>query len=314
MKTLALPAELSVILLASRPQYLGASAAPVLVGSMLGYAVGGGFSWALFLLAVLAIMALHAGANVVNDYFDHLSRNDWVNENPTPFSGGRQFIQKGILSPKATLLAGLAYLAAGSGIGLIIVALTQSPFVLGIGLLGVLGGFFYTARPLQLGYRGVGEIMIGFLFGILPVYGSYYLQAGSVDWLPLLPALIVADLIFLVILVNEFPDLPADRQVGKRTLVVQFGVHRAVWIYRAALALSYPLAAMMLLQRVTFFAGVFYLLTVPLGIFAMRAANSRDVATPGRYEANQITILFHTVGALAISGGFLVAGLWGGRG
>ena len=50
--------------------------------------------WACSLLAVLAIMALHAGANVVNDYFDSQSRNDWVNENPTPFSGGRQFIQK----------------------------------------------------------------------------------------------------------------------------------------------------------------------------------------------------------------------------
>ena len=138
-----------------------------------------------------------------------------MNENPTPFSGGRQFIQKGILSPKATLLTGLGYLAVGAGIGLIIVALTQSLFILGIGVVGVLGAFFYTAGPIHSGYRGVGEIMIGFLFGILPVYGSYYLQARSIDWLPLLPALIVAILIFLVILINEFPDLPADRQVGK---------------------------------------------------------------------------------------------------
>jgi 1,4-dihydroxy-2-naphthoate octaprenyltransferase len=309
-----LPVDWSTILLASRPQYLGASAAPVLVGSALGYAVAGSFSVGLFLLAVLAIMALHAGANVVNDYFDHLSRNDWVNENPTPFSGGRQFIQKGILSPRATLLVGLAYLALGSGIGLIIVALTQSVFVLGIGLFGVLGGFFYTARPFQLGYRGVGEGLIGLLFGVLPVYGSYYLQAGSVDLLPLLPALIVADLIFLVILINEFPDLPADSQVGKRTLVVQFGVHRSVWIYRTALALSYPIAAMLLLHRVTFFAGTFYLLTLPLAIFAMRGANSRDLTTPGRYGANQMTILLHTVGSLALSAGLLAAGLWQAKG
>jgi len=91
MRIHALPAELSVILLASRPQYLGASAAPVLVGSALGYAMTGSFSVGLFLLATISIIALHAGSNVVNDYFDHLSRNDWVNDNPTPFSGGRQF-------------------------------------------------------------------------------------------------------------------------------------------------------------------------------------------------------------------------------
>lgn len=311
MRIQALPAGLRTILLASRPQYLGASVAPVLVGSALGYAVTGAFSAGLFALAAVAIMALHAGANVVNDYFDSLSRNDWVNENPTPFSGGRQFIQKGILSPEATLLAGLAYLALGSGIGLILVVLTRSAFILGIGLLGVLGGFFYTARPLQLGYRGVGEVMIGFLFGILPVYGSYYLQARSVDLLPLLPAVIVAILIFLVILINEFPDLAADRQVRKRTLVVLLGVERAAWVYRMALMFSYPIAALLLAHRITFLAGTFYLLTLPLAIFAMRGANSRDLAVPGRYGANQTTILLHTVGSLALAAGLLAAGPWG---
>lgn len=306
-----LPVDWSTILLAARPQYLGASAAPVLVGSALGYAINGSFSVGLFLLAVLSIMALHAGANVVNDYFDHLSRNDWVNDNPTPFSGGRQFIQKGILSPKATLLAGLGYLAFGAGVGLIIVALTQSLFILGIGVLGVLGGFFYTARPIQLGYRGVGEIMIGLLFGILPVYGSYYLQARSIDWLPLLPATIVAILIFLVILINEFPDLSADSQVGKRTLVVALGVPACVLIYRAAMIVTYLAAAAMLARNATFFAGLFYLLTLPFAIFAMRAANPADLAKPGLYRANQLTILLHNVGSLTLAGGLLVPGLVG---
>jgi 1,4-dihydroxy-2-naphthoate octaprenyltransferase len=299
---------LSILLRASRPQYLGASVAPVLVGSALGYAVAGSFHAGLFVLAVLAIMALHAGANVVNDYFDSLSRNDWVNENPTPFSGGRQFIQKGILSPRATLLAGLGYLAVGAGIGLVIVALSRSLFVLGIGVAGVLGAFFYTAGPLRLGYRGVGEIVIGFLFGILPVYGSYYLQARSIDLLPLLPALIVAILIFLVILVNEFPDLPADRQVNKRTMIVIFGIPACVLIYRTALAASYIAAGIMLLHGTTFFGGFFYLLTLPIAVFALRAANSQDLAKPGLYRANQFTILLHNVGSLSIAAGLLIPG------
>lgn len=309
MRTQTWPAGLSVILLASRPQYLGASAAPVLVGSALGYAVGGSFSVGLFLLATLSIMALHGGANIVNDYYDSLSRNDWVNEHPTPFSGGRQFIQKGILSPRATLLAGLGYLAFGVAVGLVIVALTQSLFILGIGVLGVLGAFFYTARPLQLGYRGVGEILIGFLFGVLPVYGSYYLQAQSVDRLPLLPALIVAILIFLVILINEFPDLPADSQVGKRTMVVALGIPPCVLIYRVAMIATYLMAALMLLRNATFFAGLFYLLTLPFAIFAMRAANSADLVKPGMYRANQLTILLHNVGSVTLAGGLLVPGL-----
>jgi 1,4-dihydroxy-2-naphthoate octaprenyltransferase len=305
----ALPVQLRTWLLASRPQYLGASVAPVLVGSALGYATAGSFHAGLFALAALSIMALHAGANVINDYFDHLSRNDWVNENPTPFSGGSRFIQKGALSPKGTLLAGLAYLAIGSGIGLLIVALTRSPFILGIGIVGVLGGFFYTAAPVRLGYRGIGEIVIGFLFGILPVYGSYYLQARSVDPLPLLPALIVAILIFLVILINEFPDLQADRQVNKKTMIVVLGVPACVTIYRATLAATYVLAALMLLHLATFFGGTFYLLTLPLAIFALRSTNSRDLAKPGLYRANQLTILLHNVGSLALAAGLLLPAL-----
>jgi len=311
MRIQASPAGLGTLLLAARPQYLGASVAPVLVGSALGYAVTGSLSVGLFVLATLAIMALHAGANVVNDYFDHVSQNDWVNQNPTPFSGGSRFIQNGLLSPKATLLVGLAYLAIGSGIGLLIVFLTQSAFILGIGLAGVLGAFFYTAGPIQLGYRGVGEIVIGLLFGILPVFGSYYLQSRSVDILPLLPALIVAILIFLVILINEFPDLAADRQVNKRTMIVAFGVPFSIGVYRATLGCSYVIAALMLARWATFFGGTFYLLTLPLAIFAMRSANQQDLAKPGLYRANQLTIFLHNVGSLALAAGLLLPALVG---
>jgi 1,4-dihydroxy-2-naphthoate octaprenyltransferase len=300
---------LRIVFLASRPQYLGASVAPVLVGSALGYATAGSFNFVLFALAALSIMALHAGANVINDYFDHLSRNDWVNRNPTPFSGGSRFIQKGMLSPKATLLAGLAYLAIGSGIGLLIVLLTRSLFILGIGIVGVLGAFFYTAWPIRLGYRGIGEVVIGFLFGILPVYGSYYLQARSLDLLPLFPALIVAILIFLVIFINEFPDLPADRQVNKKTMIVALGVPVSIAIYRITLATTYILAALMLLHLATFFGGTFYLLTLPLAIFALRSANAQDLAKPGLYRANQLTILLHNVGSLALAAGLLLPSL-----
>jgi len=89
-------------------------------------------------------------------------------------------------------------------IGLIIVLITKSLFVLLLGIIGLLGGFFYTAPPVKLGYRTAGEITIGFLFGILPVYGAYYIQTGLIDWIPLLPSLFVAILVFLIIFANEF--------------------------------------------------------------------------------------------------------------
>jgi 1,4-dihydroxy-2-naphthoate octaprenyltransferase len=299
--------KLIILLLACRPKFLVASAAPILVGSFLGYATAGSFNAGLFILALLAIMALQAGANMANDYFDHISGNDWANKNPTPFSGGSRYIQKEILSPKVILLAALVSLATGSAIGIVIVLLTQSLFILILGLAGLLGGFFYTAPPVKLGYRCVGEFVIALLFGLLPVYGSYYLQTETIDITPLLPACIVGILIFLVILVNEFPDVSADAMVNKRTLVVRFGVPASVWVYKIALITSFIIAAAMLVYRSMFFAGMFYLITLPIAAIAIKSVNKEDLVKPGRYRASQITILLHTIGSLALTIGFIIS-------
>ncbi|RKY23227.1 MAG: 1,4-dihydroxy-2-naphthoate octaprenyltransferase [Planctomycetota bacterium] len=299
--------KLIALFLASRPKFLVASAAPVLVGSAVGFAVSGVFSPMLFVLALSAIMFLHAGANMANDYFDHTSKNDWLNKNPTPFSGGSRYIQKGILSPKAILLAALVALTAGAAIGFIIVLLTQSIFVFVLGLVGLLGGFFYTATPIRLGYRRLGELTIVLLFGLLPVYGSYYLQTGAIDTFVLLPAGIVGLLIFLVILVNEFPDIDADAAVSKKTLVVCFGVPASVWIYRIALMASFVIAAAAILTcRLMFFAGLLYLITLPAAAVAIKFVNEKDLASSGYCRASRITILLHSVGSLALTAGFII--------
>ena len=298
--------SLSTLLLAYRPKFLTASAGAVLVGSAAGYATAGAFEPGLFILALLAIMLLHAGANIANDYFDHISGNDWANANPTPFSGGSRYIQNGVLPPRLILLMSFIALATGSMLGVVIVLLTRSIFILLLGLAGVLGGFFYTAPPLRLGYRTAGEISIALLFGLLPVSGSYYLQTETLEPTILPPAAIVSILIFLVILINEFPDAHADAATNKHTLVVRLGISRSVWVYRLTLLASYVLAAVMLTSAGTFFAGLLYLLTMPLALAAIKSANKKDLTTAGLYRANQQTVLLHLAGCLALSAGFLL--------
>ena len=309
MKSCSERSKFIIFLSALRPKFLVASAAPVLVGSALGYTMAGVFHPHLFILALISIMAIHAGANMANDYFDHTSRNDWVNQNPTPFSGGSRYIQKGVLSPRAVLLTALIALTVGSAIGFVIVLITRSVFILILGLIGLLGGYFYTAPPVRLGYRCIGEPVIALLFGLLPVYGSYYLQTETIGTVVLLPAVIVGILIFLVILVNEFPDLGADAAVNKKTLVVRFGVPAAMWIYRVALITSFIIAAAMLIYPLCFFAGLFYLFVLPIAVLAIKFVNKEDLTTPGQSRANKITILLHLISTLALTAGFIVSGL-----
>jgi 1,4-dihydroxy-2-naphthoate polyprenyltransferase len=306
--------NLVTLFLASRPKFLTASASPVLVGSALGFAVAGTFNWPLFLLALFAIMALHSGANIANDFFDHLSGNDWGNKNVTPFSGGRQFIQQNILSPKATLAASIFCLALGVSLGLVILYLTRSWFILILGLAGLLGGFFYTAPPVKLGYRGIGETVIAFLFGILPVYGSYYLQTGLIDITPLPAACIVGILIFLIIFINEFPDLPADAAVNKKTLVVLLGIPVGVQIYRIAVISAFVVmvAGIFVGRVMTWPLLLYFLFGLPVSVAAINFVNVHDVSTPGptQHRACAITILLHLIGSLTLAIGFIASSFY----
>ncbi len=302
--------RLFVYFLATRPAFLTASAAPVLVGSALGFAATGTFSVPLFLLALFATVLLHSGANVANDYYDHLSGNDQANKNPTPFSGGCRFIQDGVMSPKATLLESVILLAAGAALGIVILIVTRSVFILMLGLAGLLGGFFYTAKPIKLCYRTLGEITIAILFGILPVTGSYYLQTGRVDYHVVPAAVIMALLIFLIILINEFPDIGPDASVDKKTLVVRFGVSVCVILYRSALALTYLIAAASLFfDSVMFYAAIAYLLTLPLGVNVFALANAKNLTESKDFRVNARTIMLHMAGALALAIGFVIYGL-----
>jgi len=295
---------------AARPRFLTASAAPVLVGSAAGFYSAGSFDAGLFFLAMPAIVLLHTGANMANDYFDHISGNDRANKNPTPFSGGSRYIQNNILSPKTTLMAALTALSFASMLGITIVLLTKSAFILVLGVAGLLGGFFYTAPPVKLSYRTAGEVTIALLFGLLAVYGAYYLQTKSVDFIPLMPAVIISIHIFLVILINEFPDIAADAAADKKTVVVRFGIDASIWIYRAVLigAFVITLVAMFVYRRM-FWAGLFYLMTAPIAVMILIEVNKKNLTAPSRCRANRLTILMHLLSALALSAGFLLTGL-----
>ncbi len=305
--TINQPSKVKIWLLQMRAPFVTASIVPVLVGTSAGFAVAGSFNLALFMLALFAIICLNLGANMANEYFDHLSGNDWVNKNRGPFSGGTGLIQAGLTSPKAVLIAAWLAFALTATAGMVMLLITKSAFILALGLIGIFGGYFYTASPLRLGYRGAGEVMIAFLCGLLPVYGAYFLQTGTIDIVPLAPAIIVSLLIFLIILINEFGDLEADAAVNKRTLVVLFGPAAAAKIYTLALVAAYAVAiAATIVQPRMRPAGLLYLLTLPLAVAILRFLKTDTLAGPGRYRANKFTVLLHLAGGLLLSLGFII--------
>ncbi len=201
-------------------------------------------------------------------------------------------------------------MALGSIIGIAVVLQTKSIFLLAIGIAGLLGGFFYTAPPIKFGYRTIGEPFIGLLFGVLPIYGAYFLQTRTLDAFVLFPGIIVGIHIFLVILVNDFPDATADAAVGKKTFVVRFGFPAAILTYRITLLISYAAAILgIFIYRPFIFAGILYILTFPMALKAMKLVNNDDLDKAGNFAANKATIALHTITSLALTAGFVLYGL-----
>ena len=298
----ARPNKFALWLKQLRAPFFTASIVPVLVGSCAGFAAVGAFNPTLFSLALVSMICLHAGANMANDYFDYKSGNDQANKNYNPFSGGSRLIQQGLIAPTSVLIASFLAFILAVLTGLLILAITKSLFILILGITGLLGGYFYTAEPIKLGYRGLGEIIIAFLFGILPVYGSYYLQTNRLGLFPLAPALIVAMLIFLVILINEFPDQAADRHVNKKTLVVLTGPRTAMIIYICILAAAYAVAiTSAFIQSAIRWSMLLFLLTFPLAAAAIRFLKEDALNPPGKLRPNKFTIILHLVAGLLIS-------------
>jgi len=298
--------KLKLWLMEVRAPFFTATIVPIVLGSVIASNMTPQFSWVNFLLALIGGIFLHAGANVINDYFDHLSRNDEINdEYIRPFTGGSRLIQEGLLSPKEVLIEAVVCLLLGSAIGLYL-AYKIGWVILVIGIFGVMSAIFYVFPRINLVGRGVGEALIGINFGILMTFGAFYVQTSKFSWVPIIASLPVALLITAVLYINEFQDANADHLVGKNHLVVRLGKKQAVYGYILIMLLTYLIVVVGIvtdtLPPISFIA----LLTVPLALKSIRVAQQNYNNNLKLAPANAGTIINHLfTGLLLIISFFL---------
>lgn len=223
---------------ATRPAFLSVTLAGALIGLGSASVDGVVIDLGKALLTVIFALVAHAGANVVNDYYDALSGADAANQARLfPFTGGSRFIQNGVLSLRETRIFGYALLAAVIPAGLWLTAHSAGGLVW-IGLAGLLIAWGYSAPPLKLMARGLGEgaIAAGWLMVVL---GTDFVQRGEFAARPLVAGLPFALLVAAVLYLNQFPDALGDASAGKRTLVVRLGLQKARWGYLVLVATAY---------------------------------------------------------------------------
>jgi 1,4-dihydroxy-2-naphthoate octaprenyltransferase len=210
------PASPAVWWRALRPHSFTASVTPVFVG-----AAAASYEGALdafpFLVTLIASVAIHAGTNLANDYFDHIRGVDSA-ESPGP-SG---VIQQGLLPARHILIASILAFAIGGLLGLYLVSI-RGWIVLLLGVMGVLAGFAYTGGPLPLGYIGLGDLVVFAFMGMAIVLGTYFILTGAISATAVWAALPIASLVTAILVVNNLRDIDEDRAAGKRTLATFLG-------------------------------------------------------------------------------------------
>jgi 1,4-dihydroxy-2-naphthoate octaprenyltransferase len=287
------------LLLATRPKFLTASMLPIILGNLWGARLAGLLDVEVFLLCLFGVVFAHSGANVLNDVFDDMSGADVGNDARIhPYSGGSRFIQNGVMSRSAMFAWGASLVAAGLAITAVFAVWKGLPVVY-LGVAGVALGVAYSAPPLKLSYRGLGEVCVFAAFGVLPVTGAAWLQSGLWSWEAALLSLPVSFWIAAVLLVNEVPDAQADAAAGKRTLPARLGRPASLSLYRALQGLS-AIAALALAV-----AGILsvWAALVPafLGIAGVAMASpiaNTPLASPAMRRAIEMTLAIHAVGTI----------------
>lgn len=221
----------------SRIPFLSVGILPLFLGFVLAWQYGYRGPLGLYLLSTWAVILIMWMTYYLGEWND--LQGDRINQTFNPYSGGSRILVQGVFPPWVSLLLGYGCLIGGILSGLYIYYRYQTgPLTLWLGGVGIFSGFFYSGKPFRWAYRGIGEVLIGFCYGWLPVATGFYLFTGfftpKIFWL----SIPIGISIFNVILINEIPDEEADRIIGKRNLVVRFGKERMIDLYMGLSILS----------------------------------------------------------------------------
>ncbi|GAB4435962.1 MAG: prenyltransferase [Anaerolineae bacterium] len=266
-----------------RPQFLAGGFLFYGLGAVMALYAGAPFRWAAFAWGQVAVTAVQLMVHYANDYFDLAA--DRANGTPTRWSGGSRVLPAGDLAPPVALGAALVFGAiALSATAALSWAVRPAPLTLPLLLAGAALAWSYSGPPLYLQARGLGGPTAAAVVTVLTPLIGFYLQAGSLDALPLLAALPPAGLQCAMLLIVDVPDAAGDAAAGKRTLVVRIGAARAMRLHNVILLAVY--AMLPLLARLGLPPGVAgaVLLSAPVALWHAGRVARGDWADPARWN------------------------------
>ena len=260
---------------------------PITIGAiMAGWS--GFFDPLLYVLTLAGAILAHAGANVVNDYYDTKYNVDSP-ESPTAryrphpvFSGFMSLSDVGAFSA--------ALFGSALAIGLYL-TLASGPLLLVFIVLGLIMAVSYSGVPFKYKHRALGEPAVFMIWGPLMTLGSYYVQAGSISWTPALASVPVGLLVSAVLLANNIRDIEYDGRVGIKTIPIMVGKSVAIKLYSTLLLLPYIIVVVLTAIHVLPLWSIITLLMIPRALNLIKTFQ-REVPETADPQTAALTLSF----------------------
>ncbi|HEU4671679.1 MAG TPA: LLM class flavin-dependent oxidoreductase, partial [Candidatus Limnocylindrales bacterium] len=286
-----------------RPFAYTASIVPVLAGGALA-AVDGRFTWLPFLAALVGGVLLHSGTNVVNEIYDVRKGIDSITSPRASHA-----IVKGRLTERQAFVAAIVAFVLAVAVGVYLVAL-RGPMIVVLGLLGLVGGWGYTAPPLQYKYRSLGVPLVFLLMGPLMVAGTYFAVTGTWALQAFVLSVPVGLLVAAILHGNEWRDISEDTRAGIVTLSSRVGRRWAHWSYVALVLGAYITLGLAVAFRLLPPATLLAILSLP---FLAQVVRSAELGATGQARAIAMidleTARLHMTFGLLLVAGVLLSGV-----
>jgi 1,4-dihydroxy-2-naphthoate octaprenyltransferase len=291
---------LSVWLRAIRIKFLLASVIAVSLGLSVTWWHSGTIDIFQAVLTMAGVIALHASVDLLNDYWD-FKRGIDTKTKRTPMSGGTGVLPEGLLKPKSVYNAGILFLVVGGLIGGYFVVLHG--VVIGVILaFAIMSIYFYSTKIVNW---GLAEVFVA-VKGTLIVMGTYYIQNSELTDVVVLSGIVVGALSSLVLFVASFPDHDADKEQGRRTLVILFGRQKATSIFYIFLIVSYGIIIGCAAMSIIPVFCLISLAAIPVAISSIRKLKSSISDEDKIIPAMKSTLTFSRIAGALFVIGFLI--------
>ncbi len=275
-------AKLKHWLLLSRIPFLSVVILPYILGGLLAGKLTGIFSFRVFLLGLFASVLVQLAAHYNGEIYDIKEDRLSATLEKNFFTGGSLMLVEKLIPERKVKFLSYAVIFLALILGIILQFYFKTGrWTLLLGISGIICGFFYSKVPLRWVSRGIGEIFIAYAFGWLPVAAGFYIQASRFDLLATLVSFPVACAVANIILINEFPDYPADKLAGKQNILVRIGKEKGAILYALLTVLAVFAFFYAVFKGVSFISALFYM---PVLIIALRSAS---LMLKGAYKDRQ---------------------------